>query len=76
MLTNKNPVLTGFHPDPNRLLCAKGDSPTRGNVAKRQKGCCLGERGAEQTEGFKNYFFNLFTNASILVKASAKCLTE
>ncbi|MBE6663705.1 MAG: glycoside hydrolase family 43 protein [Ruminococcaceae bacterium] len=24
MLIKKNPVLTGFHPDPKRLLCAKG----------------------------------------------------
>ena len=30
----------------------KGDFPARENVAKRQKGCRLGERGAEQTEGF------------------------
>ena len=28
----------------------KGDSPARGNVAKRQKGCRLGERG-QLTEG-------------------------
>ena len=24
MLIKKNPVLTGFHPDPTRLPCAKG----------------------------------------------------
>ena len=34
----------------------KGDFPARENVAKRQKGCRLGERGAaKQTEGLFIY---------------------
>ena len=60
MLNKKNPVLTGFHPDPTRLPCAKGDSPARGNVAKRQKGSCLGKTVSLLTEGLENRMEELY----------------